>query len=168
MRFGDSSGDCCQSLGWRGFYMGPEVRVLVQHFSHFPSGTPCDINNFMFFREVVSCLFFVLGQGSACRAVPVLMGFAQYPVLLGAYFDFYEASPVICTVACITGGQIIIMRSSTNHKASRASDSWLKHAQHVDQPFTPCTSFLHHVLGRQPTAAGSVVCFGNPLTPHFL
>eukprot|EP00983_Pelagomonas_calceolata_P133682 1161985-Pelagomonas_calceolata.AAC.5 len=51
MRFGDSSGDCRQSLGWRGFYMGPEVRVLVQHFSRFPSGTPCDTDNFLFFRE---------------------------------------------------------------------------------------------------------------------
>eukprot|EP00983_Pelagomonas_calceolata_P012038 386286-Pelagomonas_calceolata.AAC.1 len=64
--------------------MDPEVRVPVQHFSRFPSGTPCDTDHF-FFREAVSCL-----------AVPVLMGFAQHPVLLGAYFDFYEASPVIC------------------------------------------------------------------------
>eukprot|EP00983_Pelagomonas_calceolata_P022506 708596-Pelagomonas_calceolata.AAC.1 len=36
------------------------------------------------------------------------MGFAQHPVLLGANFGFYEASPVICTVACITGGHVIV------------------------------------------------------------
>eukprot|EP00983_Pelagomonas_calceolata_P000767 27775-Pelagomonas_calceolata.AAC.1 len=53
--------------------MGPEVRVLVQHLSRFPSGTPCDTDHFFLFREA------------------------------GAYFDFYEASPVKCTVACITG-----------------------------------------------------------------
>eukprot|EP00983_Pelagomonas_calceolata_P014651 465200-Pelagomonas_calceolata.AAC.1 len=74
--------------------MGPEVRVLVQHFSRFPSGTPCDTDHFLFFREAVSCLFFSLRQLSTCRAVPVLVGFAQHPVLLGAYFEFYEAFPV--------------------------------------------------------------------------
>eukprot|EP00983_Pelagomonas_calceolata_P018845 592787-Pelagomonas_calceolata.AAC.1 len=36
------------------------------------------------------------------------MGFAQHPILLGAYFDFYEASPVICMVTCITGGLVIV------------------------------------------------------------
>eukprot|EP00983_Pelagomonas_calceolata_P020734 651537-Pelagomonas_calceolata.AAC.1 len=36
------------------------------------------------------------------------MGFAQHPILLGAYFDFYEASPLICMVTCITGGHVIV------------------------------------------------------------
>eukprot|EP00983_Pelagomonas_calceolata_P017845 560084-Pelagomonas_calceolata.AAC.1 len=37
------------------------------------------------------------------------MGFAQHPVFLGAYFDFYEASPVVSTVACITSGHVIVV-----------------------------------------------------------
>eukprot|EP00983_Pelagomonas_calceolata_P029937 936883-Pelagomonas_calceolata.AAC.1 len=77
--------------------MGPEVRMLLQHFSCFPSGMPCDMDHLLFFREVVlssSCLFFSSGQWSISRAIPVLLRFAQPPVLLRAYFDFYEAFPV--------------------------------------------------------------------------
>eukprot|EP00983_Pelagomonas_calceolata_P031815 998406-Pelagomonas_calceolata.AAC.1 len=50
------------SLLLKGFYMGPEVRALVQHSSRFPSGTPCDTDHFLFLKEAVSCLFFSLGQ----------------------------------------------------------------------------------------------------------
>eukprot|EP00983_Pelagomonas_calceolata_P029939 936924-Pelagomonas_calceolata.AAC.1 len=35
----------------------------------------------------------------ACRAIPMLIWFTQCPVILGANFDFYEASPMVCAVA---------------------------------------------------------------------
>eukprot|EP00983_Pelagomonas_calceolata_P043458 1138909-Pelagomonas_calceolata.AAC.2 len=69
MRCGESSEDWRQSL---------KYKVISQHclhgdllyFSILPSGMPCDMGHFMFFKEVVACLFFWLGTREHMQGSP--------------------------------------------------------------------------------------------------